>query len=214
MKNDRAFDDPSLETAEDVEIVLDMKPNMEYVFSTPDGFVCDLTLQALNNGLIFDAFKQGVLHSVLQVDLFQVKRCVQSRNIVHLEGDVNERICIIDFGVRDDIDAVCSLAIEHGAKAIIAKDVPRMHLSIPVFLVSISTMEKLTLHPDVQVNIQQKQQVSAKCESMSVIRNVTRSVRQGLDGSESFLPVDLVHTSVPLAAEVTSDCKKPLVCLL
>ena len=88
MKNECAFDDStgSSETPEDV--FLDEEPNMEYVFTTSDGYVCDLTLQASNGGLNVDVFQQDLFHSVLQVGPYNVRRSAPSTDIISFEGDV------------------------------------------------------------------------------------------------------------------------------
>ena len=103
--------------------------------------------------------------------------------------------------------------MKRGVKAFITRILPSMDLSVPVFLVPVSTLEKMTVPSNDLVNIQPKQNASMKCESM--IRNGTGGVGEVLDGSES-LPVDLVDTyeSHPLAGQVTGICDiQHLVCL-
>ena len=215
MKNDHAFDAPSLEVFEDVVIELDMEPSMDYVLTSTDGFVCDLTLHTLPNESVLDTFKQGVNHSVLQVDPNLVKRCEQSKEIIQIKRDVNDCVCIIAVATAADTETVYALAITRGAKAFIAKDPPKMNLAVPVFLVTTSTLEKISEVSDALVNIQEKPKVHVKYDSDAVIHSGNVNDDIVLDGSES-LPINLVNTneSHPLMEESIGDIDlNPLVCL-
>jgi hypothetical protein len=194
MKNDHDFDESGLELCEDVEIELDTEPNMEYVLRSRNGFACELRLNSVPTELLLDAFSQGVFHSVLQVDPYQVKRCEQSKKILHLKRDVNECVCIIAFAAQEDIQAVYALAIKQGVKAFISKSLPEMNVSVPVFLVPTSTLEKLSVVSDELVNIQQKPKVHAKVDGEAGTENENVSDSAGVDGSVS-LPINLINTA-------------------
>ena len=192
MRNDYTFDDPTMETFEDVDIDLGVEPIMEYILTSKDGFtVCDLTLITPHSAPGLAPFQPNIFHSVFQVDPFNVKRSEQSpgKEITSIGGDTHERICIIDIGNSFEVDAVCDLAIKRGAKALIVKDPPKADVSVPVFLVSTSTMEKMTLS-EVLVNIQQKTQ----SEPETTIQNAGRGDLKIVDGSES-VPIDLVNST-------------------
>lgn len=194
------FDDPSMGSFEDIDVEVDMEPNMEYVFTSlsSDRFVCNLTLNTFHRDFVLAPFKKDINHSVLQISPYQVKRCPQSKEITLVDGDVKDRICIIDFGDQNDINAICGHAIKRHAKAFIVKSPPNVNVPVPVFIVSTTDLQKMTISPDALVNIQQR----INHGSEEIVRNDGVSDVKVEDGSEST-PIDLVNTteSHPLLEE-------------
>ena len=190
-------DDPTLA---DVDNEIDLKPSVEYVLTERNGFVCDLTLNGIDCTSLLDIFEQNEFHSIFVVDLFHVERCgeIDSREIVAIKGDVNNRICIVDIGNPAEIETICDLAVKGGATACIVKSFPKkLESTVPVFLVPVCTLQKMTLNPDTQVNIQRKQHKSDPEEW-----NDSDGTRMILNGSEA-MPINLVDAteSHPLVGE-------------
>lgn len=188
MKNDITLDDPCKETPEDIEIVLDVKPNMEYILTRSDGFVCDLTLNTLCDDSFLAPFQESMSHLVLHVGTFQVKRCEQSREIIQFVGDAHERICIIEFEAQTDIDIMCDLAIKHGVKAFIVKYPPNVDVPVPVFQASFGALERMIQSPDALVIIKQKEKRAFDAS----VHNGGESDSTVVDGNEA-VPVDAVE---------------------
>lgn len=191
-------DDPTLA---DVDNEMDLEPSVEYVLTERDGFVCDLTLNGFDYKSVLDVFEQNKFHSVFKVDHFHVERCGESdsREIVGIKGDVNKRVCIVDIALPAESETVCDLAVRGGATACIVKNLPKkLQSGVPVFLVPVCTLEKMTLDPDAQVNIQRKH----KSDPEGLNDNGGMRDRKILNGSET-MPINLVDAteSHPLIEE-------------